>query len=1102
MELYPFDDARPFTKAGPGLPALARVEKDKRWGYINTKGEMPIPLQFEVAGPFSEGLAPVMLNGAWGYINTDGKLAVEPDLDWAGRFSCGLGSVKNRSKYYFIRSDGKPAFEGRFDDANPFSEGLAAVVVDNKLGFIDTDGKTVIGFQYKNDDWLEDRHDFKEGFAIVQAEDGTVMYIDKSGKALWSDRKEVNNVSSFSQGLAAVNLKGKGWGFINTSGEIAIPCAYEEAASFSDGLAWVEKHYTRYVIDQTGKELLESYAGSFSEGLAFNKGDGFIDKSGAVVLPLEDIEAKAFAEGFAVVKEDKKYGYIDKTGKPLDCVVRVAEKPADDTDDADAFIFESINHIAEERAAVKLDGKYAFLDTSGLGPAGRFITPFMYKSASAFSEGLASVKIDKQRIFIDPEGKEVFTLEGRSSDEFVEGMLRVYGDSGDGFVGRSGKITVPCIYDMTSNFSCGLAAVQKGKDWGFVNKKGEIAIPAVYKGVWNFSEGFAAVDTGKKGKGFIDTTGKLVFKADFDAAHGFFQDRAGISKDDKWAVIDKTGKLLTGYEFDSFENYSEGRALVSHGDWYGYIDVDCKVVIPFEYSKAESFSEGLAAVYKDGRWGFIDQSGNTVISFDYNDAVSFSCGLAMVEKRGKYGYINTKGEAVISLRFAGASKRFVSGIAAVQKGGAWGFIRKDGQLLRDYQFMTIAPADIILSDSDIHKLVHSHIAKKDIEAFTEAVKTIPSRGKLSPDAIESLSINTGNILIANSRKKNPQEAFPLIETFVKLFGTAEYFRINTASVFIDNLKGHEDFYPEIKKAWLSSPLKKDEALGVYYLARDLADIGLHKEAMVELRRAVDAGLTYWDVDPDIFPEAIRVELEPIKNELETVWKKQKEERDKDIEKEKVLTGSSETWWPLAAALVGDVDEKRRGLFTQHLAPWALTDECRALLDRLAERLTGTILKDNTLFIFFLNDKKKGVKLTLAPPLQYISPKLADIPQSYLDLVTLHNGVTINDGVPEYPQICGVQGGEPLANIDDEWDEARYKPFADAGQNWWFWDYVQKNALGEPLMVFCDHGEGIEAARPIHGQDVTAFGVGGLVLRSLARTVFNTDEDLNYNYSWG
>ena len=45
------------------------IQIEQKWGYISSKGQLVVPLQFDEACPFSEGLAKVSVGDKSGYIN-------------------------------------------------------------------------------------------------------------------------------------------------------------------------------------------------------------------------------------------------------------------------------------------------------------------------------------------------------------------------------------------------------------------------------------------------------------------------------------------------------------------------------------------------------------------------------------------------------------------------------------------------------------------------------------------------------------------------------------------------------------------------------------------------------------------------------------------------------------------------------------------------------------------------------------------------------------------------------------------------------------------------------------------------------------------------
>lgn len=62
----------------------------------------------------------------------------------------------------------------------------------------------------------------------------------------------IRSVYSFNEGLALVDNKqgrGKeGYGYVNTSGELVLPCIYEEAVDFREGIAPVKSDGRWYLM--------------------------------------------------------------------------------------------------------------------------------------------------------------------------------------------------------------------------------------------------------------------------------------------------------------------------------------------------------------------------------------------------------------------------------------------------------------------------------------------------------------------------------------------------------------------------------------------------------------------------------------------------------------------------------------------------------------------------------------------------------------------------------------------------------------------------------------------------------------------------------------
>lgn len=198
--------------------------------------------------------------------------------------------------------------------------------------------------------------------------------------------------------------------------------------------------------------------------------------------------------------------------------------------------------------------------------------------------------------------------------------------------------------------------------FGYINRNGEMKIKPQFSSANTFSEGLAAVvphdsvneplpglGLTRNGSsnllGYIDSVGKVVIPAQFEAAHEFHGGFAAVKKD-KWGYVDKTGALLIPCEYEFAGSFSDGIAPVQKDNKVGFIDATNKLVIPLEYADAKSFSEGVASATRDGvHWGYIDKSGKFVLEPIYRGAFSFSDGLALVLSRPADQFVTDKSAA-------------------------------------------------------------------------------------------------------------------------------------------------------------------------------------------------------------------------------------------------------------------------------------------------------------------------------------------------------------------------------------------------------------------------------------------------------------------------
>jgi hypothetical protein len=138
---YDLSRSAPPTDFSEGFAAVKVGEK---WGFMNRKGEYPIPPQFDEVGFFSEGLAAVRVGTKWGFVNGKGKWVISPGFDGVGYFSEGLAPAKIGERWGFINKKGETVIKPQFqDEPTPFFFGEAMVTVGGRKEYIDGGGRRI-----------------------------------------------------------------------------------------------------------------------------------------------------------------------------------------------------------------------------------------------------------------------------------------------------------------------------------------------------------------------------------------------------------------------------------------------------------------------------------------------------------------------------------------------------------------------------------------------------------------------------------------------------------------------------------------------------------------------------------------------------------------------------------------------------------------------------------------------------------------------------------------------------------------------------------------------------------------------------------------------
>lgn len=288
----------------------------------------------------------------------------------------------------------------------------------------------------------------------VSGQQTPAPYLTANGRYQYVDRQSMRPVFNtsfevahpFSNGLALTEVQGK-HRYILPSGQPGIDIAFDDGSSFRGTNAVIFKNKFSYLIDGRGKNVVLEYP----------------------------VQEWTIAGGRAVVTNTAgKAGYIDtETGRNV--------VPC---------IYEYARPYSEDLAAVRQNGKWGFINK-----AGKIIVPADYDDVTAFGEGLAGIKQGNKWGIIDATGKLVIAPRYDKITPFTAGHAFAKLTEGSwGIIDRNGvPASQPLHYQVISPLSDGLAAFMHNNVWGFIDVTGREVVPASYLRVSSFNDGLAMV---------------------------------------------------------------------------------------------------------------------------------------------------------------------------------------------------------------------------------------------------------------------------------------------------------------------------------------------------------------------------------------------------------------------------------------------------------------------------------------------------------------------------------------------------------------------------------------------------------------------------------
>ncbi len=341
--LTQFDEMKDFSQG------LAPVRNDKLWGFVNYEGDTVVEIKYTEVQSFSEGLAAVQINGKYGFINLKGEVVIDFQFSRASSFCEGRAQVQVKKRIKYVNAQGDFLDMGAVKKIGSFTKGAATVKKTKKYsGVVDTLGTYIVSARYDkiiqvipNECAIVQK---KKKFALIQVGtnekltkfDYTKMYACSENMIRFQKDKlygflnvkgeevipaQFASAADFHNGLALAKLN-KRFGYINTKGEFVINEQFAQAGDFCNGIAYVKKGKQQFCINKENKILYEIKDFNITSrnddtimvAQNENKQYFFLSISGYRLYNKTFEDAKLFAGNYALVKENGKWGAINRKG--------------------------------------------------------------------------------------------------------------------------------------------------------------------------------------------------------------------------------------------------------------------------------------------------------------------------------------------------------------------------------------------------------------------------------------------------------------------------------------------------------------------------------------------------------------------------------------------------------------------------------------------------------------------------------------------------------------------------------------------------------------------------------------------------------------------
>lgn len=594
-----------YTYIGPYVAGRARVAMGGQLS-LNYPRALEIPYKFEISRhhtfleefqlrtsqqmPVRLADAGVYVNGTdvrWGYLDEHGQYLGDISADHISDYS-------PDSTAYYYRHNHRMAYD------RP----------DADIGLLDFEGRPLTLPIYSNITPLGD-------YFLVEIDSTPTFYFNQRGLTLFVNPTRLR---PFSVGLAQFQDAQSGlWGYLDTSGRMAIPPIFTYARSFSEGRAIVATADNRVAcIDREGRVVFQTpltfpqrmFMGDFHEGRCWFRASadglwGCFDTLGRVVV---NPQFSYQPPNTQVVSQE---GYVYQP-IPMDFQRGLSVAARQEGNQLRYYLIDTLGQNQISLTAAKHAGQrqatgyIIFTGHNGrmgvINPGGEVIVEARYASIQPYAGGYAAVKNDQGKWgVVDTLGRLTLPCQYRAIDTLSGGFFRVQqpGQTLWRYVDTTGVDRFGRGFEQATPFQDGYALVREAGEDRFIDGYGRTLKFFTGKPVAYGEGGLVMEEHGSEGRRYFlaDTSGNNLFGRYFAELSPFRQGVASFRlwQEDKslpfFGALNRRGVVIVPPKYRNLHIQSDGSIITNPQRYFGLLDSRGRECLPPAYDRLECFED-------------------------------------------------------------------------------------------------------------------------------------------------------------------------------------------------------------------------------------------------------------------------------------------------------------------------------------------------------------------------------------------------------------------------------------------------------------------------------------------------------------------------------